>query len=106
MQNNEFTPLGALLPRAINHYNLGRQVKGSLMCHHFRKLAVQLWDDSIDECLRPKSYHDGVLSVSVVDSGWAQQIQFKKNALMEGLKATCPEIPLKSLRITVEAFSS
>lgn len=106
MKKTEFTPLSDLLTRTVNHYNLRRQVDGSLMCHHFRKLAIQLWDESIDECVRPVSYKDGVLKIAVVDSGWAQQIQFKKATLMEGLTTACPSSTIKSLRVTVEAFSA
>lgn len=106
MKKSDFTPLGDLLPRAVNHYNLDRQVKGSLMCHHFRKLAISFWNESIGECVQPRSYREGVLNVAVCDSGWAEQVHFKKTALMEGLEAACPLIPLKGLRIKVERFSS
>lgn len=106
MKKTEFSLLGELLPRTIHHYNLDRQVKGALMCHHFRKVASTLWDESVEECVRPVSFYDGVLKVAVADSGWAQQIQFKKTALMHGLATACPDIPLKSLRVTVETFSA
>lgn len=106
MKNSDFTALGELLPRTIHHYNLSRQVKGALVCHHFRRLAVGLWDDSIEECVRPVSFRDGVLKVAVCDSGWAQQVHFKREALLKGLGDACPDIPLKGLRVSVETFLS
>jgi predicted nucleic acid-binding Zn ribbon protein len=105
-KKTQFALLKDLLPRTINHYNLAKQVNGSLVCHHFRKLAVEIWHDSIEETVRVKSFKEGVLNVSVSDAGWSQQVQFKKVRIMEGLAEACPEIPVKSLRVKVEGFSA
>jgi len=104
MKKYEFTKLQELLPKAIHHYNLDRQVKGASVCHHFRTIAANLWDESVSESVNAASFKDGVVSVMACDSGWAQQIQFKRTQLLEQLREQCPNITIKDLRIRVKKF--
>ena len=106
MKKAEFTPLKQLLTRTVHHYNLDRQVNGSLVCHYFRKISKELWHDAIDEAIQPKSFKEGVLTVAVINSGWAQQVQFKRDGLMKRLAKDCPDIKVKRIRIQIESFSS
>lgn len=100
---SEFTPLRQLIPKAVNHYNLQKQVQGALVCHHFRKIARELWQDSIEESVAPRFYQQGILWLSVADSGWAQQIQFKHHLILEKLQSVCPEIPIKIVKARIES---
>ena len=104
MDNFEFTPLSKILVKTVNQYNLHRQVQGALVCHHFRKLAVELWHDSIEETVRGQSFKEGILMVIVSDSGWAQQVQFKRVEILEQLKIRCPKEGIKDLRLRVVTF--
>ncbi|MBT5016854.1 DUF721 domain-containing protein [Candidatus Peregrinibacteria bacterium] len=101
MGKDHFTQLSKLLPKITQRYNLGRQVKGALVCHHFGKIAHKLWNDSVDESIKAASFKDGVLKVVAKDSGWAQQVQFKRVDILLELRAACPDIPINDLRIRV-----
>ncbi len=100
MPKSDFTQLSELLPKITRRYNMERQVKGALVCHHFMEIAREIWDDSVDEVLRPVSYKDGVLKVAVKDSGWAQQVQFKRVDLLLRLKKASKDAPINDLRLT------
>ncbi len=101
MGKTEFTPLNQLLPKVTRQYNLERQVQGSLVCHHFREIAKSVWNDAIDESVQPVSFKGGVLKISVTDSGWAQQVQFKKTILLKRLRGKCVDMNIKDLRTRV-----
>jgi len=79
---------------------MGRQIKGALVCHHFLRIAREIWNDSVDEVIVPVSYKEGILKVAVKDSGWAQQIQFKRVELLMRLKEACKDAPINDLRLT------
>lgn len=100
MTKSEFTQLNELLPKITRRYNMERQVKGALVCHHFMKIARELWNDAVDEAICPVSYKDGILKVAVKDSGWAQQVQFKRVELLMRLKEKSKDAPINDLRLT------
>ena len=106
MKKKEFTQLKELLPKVIQSYHMDGQMKGATLCHHFRKLAKELWNDSIEEVIQPRSFKNGVLKIAVADSGWAQQVQFKRADIVDRLREQIPGITLKGLNIKVERFSS
>lgn len=108
MGKHDFTPLKNLLPKVVNHYNLARQVDGSLICHHFRTFSKTLWNDSIEDSVRPQSFAQGILKVAVAHSGWAQQVQFKKAVILAYFKTVCPTIYVRDVRphIISELFHS
>lgn len=101
--------LKTLLQKTIRTFNLERQVQGALVCHHFRVWSKQLTVNSMGSGeqlpIEPKSYHNGVLWVRVKNSVWAHQVQLKQAGFVEYLKGVCPEVPLKSVRTTVERVS-
>ena len=82
------------------------QVKGATTCHHFRQIAQKLWNEAIEESVQPKSFKNGVLKIVVINSGWAQQVQFKRAEILKLLQEASPEIRIKGLRVKVEPFSS
>ena len=106
MKKTEFTLLKDLLAKAVNQHGLKRQVDGGLVCHRFRKLAEALWHDGVAECVRPASFKDGVLMVKVADSGWAQQLYFKKVTILKQLNEAEGGSEVKDIRIRVGMASS
>lgn len=100
MAKSDFTQLNELLPKITRRYNMERQVKGALVCHYFTKIARELWNDAVDEAIQPVSYKDGILKVAVKDSGWAQQVQFKRVELLMRLKEESKDAPINDLRLT------
>lgn len=95
--------LKSLLQKTIRTFNLERQVNAAQVCHHFRKWAESAWGTQHDAPIEPKSYKDGVLWVRVKDSIWAHQVHLKQASFLEYLKEAFPEVPLKSVRTSVEA---
>ncbi|MDP2625023.1 MAG: DUF721 domain-containing protein [Candidatus Peregrinibacteria bacterium] len=103
MSKKEFSQLNELLPKVVNQYNLQRQVTGAVICHQFRKAATAIWHEGIEECIQPQSYSDGVLTIVVVDAGWAQQVQFKQVDILKRLKAASPGQSIKQLQTRVSS---
>lgn len=103
MGKAEFTKLSKLITKVTRTYNMERQVTGALVCHHFREIAKETWNDAVEESISPVSFKEGILQIRVVDSGWAQQVQFHRAEILERLRAQSEKITIKDLRIRVGA---
>ena len=53
------------------------------MCQAYRTIAPTLLPAGALENTFPKSYQDGVLTIGVYESLWAQQVQMKKHTLLQ-----------------------
>ncbi|HCW32229.1 MAG: hypothetical protein UT36_C0004G0083 [Candidatus Peregrinibacteria bacterium GW2011_GWF2_39_17] len=101
MRKSEFTPLQNLLTAVINQYNLKPQFDGATICHQFKKLTSGLWNQKADQNIKALSYKKGTLTIQAKSSGWAQQVQFKKTAILEQLSKTHPSITIKNIHIQI-----
>lgn len=75
--------LQTLLPKAAGKYNFALSLKAIEICQEYRKLAVKLLPSEVLEYTFPKYYENQVLTVGVLNSVWAEQLQIKKHILLE-----------------------
>jgi|GEM_PF-1027467 hypothetical protein len=105
MKKTEFSQLHELLPKIVNQFNLGRQVTGSVACHNFRKIIQSVWHEEVTGSVLPISFVEGLLIVSVSDSGWAQQVQFKRSEIMKKMKEANFVIKNMIIRVDPQRFA-
>lgn len=103
---SNFIQLHEVLPHVVRRFKLDRQVTGAVMCAHFRKAIDAVWKGEAAEYVKPQHFKDGVLTVTVVNSGWAQEVQFKRVALLDHLKKACPTPAVKRMQVRVGAFEA
>ncbi|EKD93664.1 MAG: hypothetical protein ACD_28C00099G0002 [uncultured bacterium] len=102
----DFVPLHSLLPKIIRKKELEPQFTGALMCHHFRKIVLDLWGEEALSFVCPISFKKGVLHVEVSTSAWAQQLEFKKRFLEEQLSVLCPSHAIQKWFIRINSTLS
>ena len=105
---SEPVSIQVLLKKEIRSRNLEKQVNAAQVCYYFRKWASTAWapasgGGTAAPGVEPQSYKDAVLWVHVKDSVWAHQMHLKKTSFEAYLKTVCPDIPLQTVRTTMQS---
>lgn len=79
-----FTQLKDLLPKAALKYGVAKEVKAAHICDRARRAVSEIWGAETREA-RPLHFKDGVLTIEVDDSAWAQEVFMKKNELIDAV---------------------
>lgn len=97
-----FTPLAKILPKTINKFGLQREVEAALICEKYRRLAAQLVHADALKHTAPKSFRAGVLTISVENSAWAEQVVKNKEKLVAEINKELGKKAVLNLRTRVE----
>jgi hypothetical protein len=97
-----FTPLSKILPNIVGRFQLTRQVTSAVICEEFRKVATTLWGEDVLTHLKPKFFQKELLMISVESSVWAQEVQFKKTAILDHFNKVFPKKPVKNIKTCVD----
>ena len=78
--------IGNLIAKTLNKAGITKQVEAAQICDTYHKVLV---DTDIDEKALEKSqairYKYKVLTVAVIGSGWAQELQMRRHLIIEGI---------------------
>ena len=90
-----------IIPKAAGKYNFATTLKAIEVCQEYRNLAKQhLPEDALQNTF-PKSYKDQVLTIGVLSSVWAQQVQMNKHRIHQSLKKRFGEKAVQNIRIEI-----
>lgn len=95
-----FEPLQKFIPRAISKYGISREMKAAKVCHDFRSLLPELFQNNADAlfCIAPAHYQKDTLTINVSSPAWAQEIIMRKPKIIEEMNKKFGQEVIKNLR--------
>ncbi len=94
-----FDPLQKLLPVAAQKYGFGKQLKAIEICHEYERLARKILPARGEQETKAKSYEKHILTISVANSAWAQEVQIRKHEIQSFLNEKFQKNIIEKIRI-------
>lgn len=90
-----------LLPKAAAKYQFRRTLDAIEVCQQFRSLVPRFIPGESLKNTIPQSYRDRVLTVSVKNSAWAQQLHMRGHLIKDEINRKFGENTVKNLKIVI-----
>ncbi|PKL36483.1 hypothetical protein CVV38_01085 [Candidatus Peregrinibacteria bacterium HGW-Peregrinibacteria-1] len=88
-----FTPLQKYLPKAAAKHGIARELTAATVCYQFKKTLSEIFPTHTPQTLHEitTSYESKSLTVYVPTSGWAQEINIRKEKIQTKINTTIPD---------------
>jgi predicted transcriptional regulator len=90
-----FEPIFGILKR--KKFSFQDNIKALAIFGIFEEAIVDIFDDSFKQKIEPLSFKQGVLKVKVDNSTLAQELQIRKNEIVEAINSKLSENKVKEI---------
>ncbi len=88
-----------LIPKVAGKYSFQRTLKSIEVCQEYRTLAPKILKPEALKNTFPKSYEKNTLTIGVLNSVWAQQIQMNQHRIQKGINDKYGPAAVANIRI-------
>ena len=89
------------IPEIAAKRNFATTLKSIEVCHEYRRIAQGLMPKGAEKSTFPKSYKENTLTVSALNSAWAQELNMKKHQLTQELNKKFGENTIQKIQIVL-----
>jgi len=90
-----------LLSKRIKQSGFSQQVKTSLIIESFEKVIKEIFGSKIVKRIKPLYIKDGILNVACLSSVVVQEINFKKNEIINKIRLKLGEETIKDIKFVI-----
>jgi len=90
-----------LLAKRLKQSGFSQQVKTSLIIENFEKIIREIFGPNISKKIKPLYLKDKVLTVACLSSVVAQELNFKKNEIINDIWLKLGEETIKDIKIII-----
>jgi len=90
-----------LLAKRIQQSGLSQQVKTSIIIEKFKKVSKLIFGTKISQKIKPLYIKNKVLTVACLSSVVAQEINLRKNEILENIQQNLGEETIKDIKIII-----
>lgn len=86
VKDRKLVPISNLLQKTINQAGIGRQVEAAQICDYYHKalLATDINKKALEQS-KAIYYRNQILTIAVLGSAWAQEIQMRQHLIVAGI---------------------
>jgi predicted nucleic acid-binding Zn ribbon protein len=92
-----------IIPKVANKYKFAKALKAIEICREYRNLAPRFLPAESSIHTDAKSYKDRTLTLTAVNSAWAEQIQRNKHRITEAINRKFGEETIKKINIQLSS---
>ncbi|MFC1749388.1 DUF721 domain-containing protein [Pseudomonadota bacterium] len=94
-----WSPIQDLIPKAARKYKIAKTMEAIEVCREYKKIAPQILTEKAEKNTFPKSYKNGILTIGVSSSAWAQKLHMHRSDLKKSLEERLGEGAIKKIKI-------
>lgn len=90
-----------ILPKVAGKYHFAPSLNAIKICQEYRSITPHFLPENALKHTFPKSYAQQTLTIGVVNSAWAQQVQMNKHRIQQAINQKYGPHTIKKIRIDI-----